>query len=91
MENKTPEGWTNYATFRVFTDYFQSFHPEQVQEILEAKDNLQAELKDVAIADVVEPVSLDRLDPAESWLRAFLDQVNWEEIAERFPKLAEMF
>lgn len=76
MTDNTCNGWTNYATWRVnmeLCDYDGASDND-----LDAYD-LALNLKDSAHAWVAEQASGLALDYAQ----AFLDEVNWREIAER--------
>ena len=73
MENTKHNGWTNYATWRVNLEIIEDIEFETHQT---AED----------IKEIVESVVLDQL-PKECWLAydyagAFIDQVNFYEIAE---------
>ena len=73
METTKYNGWTNYATWRINLEIIEDIEFETQQT---AED----------IKEIVESVVLDQL-PNECWLaygyaEAFIDQVNFDEIAE---------
>ena len=71
MSNKY-NGWTNYATWRINLEMFDSFEPEYA---MEADD-----YKFMAIEILECDCPTDSL--AFDYAMAFLDDVNWHEIAE---------
>ena len=73
MESTKYNGWTNYATWRI--------HLEVIEDVEFETHQTADDLK-----EIVESVVLDQL-PKECWLalysaQAFIDQVNFDEIAE---------
>ena len=70
MNNKTYNGWTNYATWRVNLELFDSW---EIEATAEGCEELALEI----IFPDDEPDSL-----AVSYARAFLSDVNWYEISE---------
>lgn len=71
MENKnTYNGWTNYATWRINLEIFDGMHFDHYPS--------DEELKDLAHEIVGEGIP-DGL--AWSYAQAFMDDVNWSEIA----------
>jgi len=69
--NNTYNGWTNYATWRVNLELFDGFDGES----MEADD-----YKFMAIEHLESDCSTSSL--AFDYAMAFLDEVNWHEIAE---------
>ena len=73
MEDTKHNGWTNYATWRVNLELVSDM---QFDEPTTAEQ----------IADIVESILFDNQtvssDYVESYARAFLDDVNYHEIAE---------
>ena len=73
MEDKKHNGWTNYATWRVNLELVSDI---QFDEPTTAEQ----------MADIVESILFDNQMVSsgyvESYARAFLDQVNYHEIAE---------
>jgi hypothetical protein len=76
-------GWTNYATWRVNleifdgydpADYFSAFDPTDVRALADG-------LRDYADQVVFECATVEGL--AVGYANAFLQDVNWYEIAER--------
>jgi len=83
MTEKTYNGWTNYATWRVKLELFDyadprdfstRFHPDEAY-------NLAHDLKEY-VEDLFYESSDDRHDLMRSYALAFLSDVNWHEIAE---------
>lgn len=80
--DKRHNGWTNYATWRVNleifdgfnpSDYFSGFDPENVQALADG-------LSDYADQVLFECATVEGL--AADYARAFLQDVNWYEIAQ---------
>ncbi len=80
MTDKTYNGWTNYETWRVNLEIFDGLDPydhfSDDQETL--SDNLHDYLKDMA-TEIVESDGAKGL--AHDYAMAFLQAVNWHEIA----------
>ena len=68
-DNKEYNGWTNYATWRVMLELFERHTSE---------DNLNADSCKELAEDIVE----DNAQLAQDYANAFLDEVNWYEIAD---------
>lgn len=73
----TYNGWTNYATWRVNLEMFDGFDGASDND-LDAYD-LGQHLREIALETIGEQAKGLALDYAE----AFLDDVNWYQIAER--------
>ena len=73
MEDTKHNGWTNYATWRVNLELVSDI---QFDEFTTAEE----------VADIVESILFDNKmlssGYVESYARAFLDQVNYHEIAD---------
>jgi len=87
MEKETYNGWSNYATWRVnleMIDGWADYHmSEPEHETFESVRELAEHLKDYAeeqIANYVDDSSKPNL--AEDYALAFLNEVNWYEIAQ---------
>ena len=85
--NNTYNGWTNYATWRVNLEMFDSWglgdvwgYEDQDPETLDVYELGQI-LKDYAEERMNEDASNESL--ALSYALAFLSEVNWVEIAKR--------
>ena len=82
MSDKTYNGWTNYETWRVNLEIFDGFNSWDSNHLdsLTMDDDyyLAGQLKDYA-CELVEEGSTNSL--ATSYALAFLDAVNWQEIA----------
>jgi len=86
MTDKTYNGWTNYETWRVNLEVFDGLDPfdhfSDDQATLE--DNLADYLKDYAEEVIFAGLGYDERRPSslmEDYARAFLQEVNWSEIA----------
>jgi len=85
MEKTTYNGWTNYATWRVNLEIFDSMNPEDFD--LNAEDLGSVDLYELAEAmkNYIEGV-IEHEAPhngiAKDYALAFLGDVNWYEIAE---------
>jgi len=75
MADDTYNGWTNYATWRVNLEIFDGFDPEGFSDDIY---ELSKEIKDYA----EELISTDSNDLTGSYAMAFINNVNWYEIAE---------
>lgn len=80
MSEKTYNGWTNYATWRVNLEVFDGMNPYDhfqdangVFDLADLADNLKAFADEFVVGD-------DRTLVAD-YARAFLAEVNWREIA----------
>jgi hypothetical protein len=73
MKNTTYNGWTNYATWRINLEMFDGY--EHDGESMSADD-----YKFMAIEMLEADCPLESL--AFDYAMAFLDEVNWHEIAE---------
>ena len=72
MTDTTYNGWTNYATWRVNLEIFDGYDPEG--HFISA-DYLSELADDILQDSCREGLALD-------YARAFLDDVNWQEIAD---------
>jgi hypothetical protein len=86
----TYNGWTNYATWRINLEVFDGMEPNDLGCFSRYKE---PELSDVAeyLSEHVDTLLCDTgLDGVQneglalSYARAFVDQVNWHEIAQHF-------
>ncbi len=85
MEN-TYNGWTNYATWRVNLEIFEDIDTDNWAEDIE---NLSAYEFSEYLKDYTEELIYNQVDTkadtalnfAESYALAFIDKVNWGEIA----------
>ena len=84
MSNKY-NGWTNYATWRINLEVFDGLGCEDIDsfsrysepDIADVVEWLQQYAEDVVFMDVAEGL-------ASSYARAFMDDVNYHEIAQHF-------
>jgi hypothetical protein len=83
MTDKTYNGWTNYATWRVMLEIFDGFDPYDnfSDDQRYMKDNLAEYLKDYVETLIYEAGGGDG-NIAVDYALAFLSDVNWYEIAE---------
>jgi len=72
-------GWTNYATWRVNLEMFDGMVIDPLNEWPTDPTTLAAQLKDWA-ENMVEETSTEGI--ARDWAFAFLQDVNWREIAQ---------
>jgi len=83
MSDTTYNGWTNYATWRVNLEVFDGLEPEMFDLSLDSWD-LRHVVQDFA-EEVIFSHAYDERGPSsliEDYARAFLQDVNWHEIAE---------
>ena len=83
MTDKTYNGWTNYATWRVNLEIFDGFDPSDYYSAFDPSDayELGQSLKQYAEEVIFECASIpDGL--ARDYAQTFLQDVNWMEIAE---------
>ena len=74
--NNTYNGWTNYATWRVNLEMFDSFEPSDYEWMRK-----WSALKDFAEDYIIESTSEGL---GRDYALAFLNEVNWFEIASHF-------
>jgi hypothetical protein len=78
-QDKTYNGWTNYATWRVMLEIFDGYADDQDAGRVVTADECESyvsEILDVSSTDVGSGFDLVR-----SYADAFLGEVNWYEIA----------
>ena len=83
MSDKTYNGWTNYETWRVNLEIFDGFDLEDYYQLDINKCDLYAipdNLKNYAEEVIFECASIPS-GLARDYAQAFLDAVNWNEIA----------
>ena len=76
MSNTTYNGWTNYATWRVNLEMFDG------TESYWTAESAREFVEDIIIDSTPEGVARD-------YAMAFLDDVNWHEIAEHYQEEEE--
>ena len=85
MQNENGyNGWSNYATWRVSMEMFDGFDVQDAYPVEVAENDaygLSLQLKNYADNLVCDPFADSRLF-AVNYARAFLQDVNWREIAE---------
>lgn len=83
-EKEKYNGWTNYATWRINLEIFDGFETQDYYDDYKDHPPEFAEfLKDYADEIIsMDQKGLDNQCLALSYARAFLDEVNWYEIAE---------
>lgn len=81
MQDKTYNGWTNYATWRVNLEMFGELNPREYFSDAVASDVAQLAdlLKDYAEDYITET---SKIGLARDYALAFLSDVDWDEIAE---------
>jgi len=76
MTNTTYNGWTNYATWRVALEWFDSHNPFSYEkDSYEMSKMLKEYVEDGLGLGIGDGYTL-------SYALAFIDEVNWYEIAE---------
>ena len=79
MSDKTYNGWTNYATWRVMLEIFDGLSPQDITgRSLPARSELKDALKEYA-EEIIDQ-SPDGL--AKDYALAFISDVDWWEIAD---------
>lgn len=83
MSDKTYNGWTNYATWRVNLEIFDGFDPYDYFSDYQADiaESLPESLKEYAEQVIFECGECNPQSLAGSYALAFLSDVNWFEIA----------
>ena len=83
MTDTKYNGWTNYATWRVNLEIFDGFDVEEYYSNLDQDDahGLGQSLRDYAEQVIFECGECNPNTLAGSYAIAFLDDVNWYEIA----------
>jgi hypothetical protein len=83
MTDTKYNGWTNYATWRVNLEIFDGFDVEDYYSNLDQDDahGLGQSLRDYAEQVIFECGECNPNTLAGSYAMAFLDDVNWYEIA----------
>jgi hypothetical protein len=86
MSDTTYNGWSNYATWRINLEIFDGFDPTEYYSACDLTDayELGQSLKQYA-EEVIFECGYDERRPSnlmEDYARAFLQEVNWYEIAE---------
>lgn len=78
MTDKTYNGWTNYATWRVNLEMFDGMSPGELLN--------DAPCTVSTLADTLKEYAENWLDDAQGlayeWAMAFIADVNWQEIAQ---------
>jgi len=83
MNNEKHNGWTNYSTWRVNLEVFDGTFPNTNEEI-NTNEDYTADFCRVYTEETIEndfPNSNETC-LAEHYALAFIDDVNWQEIAE---------
>jgi hypothetical protein len=83
MTDKTYNGWTNYATWRVMLEIFDGLEQSEMFDLTLPVEQLRHVLQDYA----EELITMSVSDPnapnlALDYAMAFIRDVNWYEIAE---------
>ena len=82
MTDKTYNGWTNYATWRVGLEIFDGLNPIEDWD-LERETLTESELAELLQEHAEEVIfeGSEKRNIADSYAEAFLSDVNWHEIA----------
>jgi len=78
MSDKTYNGWTNYATWRVNLEVFDGVEPEDLFNLRQEAYDLGKDLQSY-VEDYIDQTTDAGL--ARDYALAFLHEVNWYEIA----------
>ena len=84
MTDKTYNGWTNYATWRINLEIFDGVTLEHLNTVEVEPYEVGKYLQDYAEEAIFSGARYDERRPAnlmEDYARAFLSDVNWYEIA----------
>jgi hypothetical protein len=88
MSDKTYNGWTNYATWRVNLEIFDGVDLKNICMFYKTSPDaydISQQLKDYAEEIIFLDSHIGGKTPSsllEDYARAFLEDVNWKEIAE---------
>ena len=85
MRDKTYNGWTNYATWRVNLEVFDSVDADSF-DLSQQDYELADDLKEY-VESYIDESTPDGI--AKDYAMAFLDDVNWREIAQHIIEAAE--
>ena len=97
MNNDTYNGWTNYATWRVQLEFFDGLDTYEVRDQIGGMDlyEIGSHAKETVRQFIEDTLPDDnnrgQLTPAgivAGWAGAFVDEVNWKEIAEHLAEAA---
>jgi len=77
MSDNTYNGWTNYETWRVNLGIFDGWETDGQEVCPESLQDIAAEFVDISAEDGL----------AKDYAMAFLDAVNWHEIAEHINEM----
>jgi hypothetical protein len=79
----TYNGWSNYATWRVYLDIFSDFDDENTFDLLDSE-----ECEEIAIHSLsVQNNDVKESDLVTQYAKLFFEQVNFKEIAEHLNEL----
>jgi len=83
MNEKTYNGWTNYATWRVYLEIFDGTDPRDISTRFHPDEayNLGHDLKEY-VEELIYSSGGGNGNIAVDYALAFLSDVNWHEIAE---------
>tara|TARA_R100000808_G_scaffold6816_1_gene20029 strand:+ start:329 stop:586 length:258 start_codon:yes stop_codon:yes gene_type:complete len=76
MKNETYNGWYNYATWRINLEIFDGYNPINAADLRPAH-----EIADT-LEEQVDEILENNPELALSYARAFVSDVDWQEIAE---------
>ena len=81
MQDNTHNGWTNYATWRINLEIFDDIDTDNWQD--EIEDGISAYELGEMLQDYTEEILMEcENELTESYALAFIDKVNWGEIAQ---------
>lgn len=88
MDVKKYNGWTNYATWRIALEMFDGYTAEDLNPNVEKATREDCkEYVETYLEDHLHAFSLNKYNRKASslisgWANAFLEDVNWQEIAD---------
>mgnify|MGYP003123439096 CR=1 FL=1 len=88
MDNKKYNGWANYATWRIALEMFDGYSAEDLNPNAEkatkedCKHYVEQYLEDMTHAFNMNKYNRDASNIISGWANAFLEDVNWQEIAD---------
>jgi hypothetical protein len=92
MNDKTYNGWTNYETWRVNLEVIDGLDAREYFSCkMENADQLATMLKEYAERVIFENGEIDPNSTGGGYVIAFLDRVNWREIASFWADEYELF
>lgn len=83
-QDKTYNGWANYATWRVNLEMFDGYDPDGTPMTAQSAEDYVIEMLDAALPDTGLGLILS------GWVDTFLQDVDWQEIADAINKAHDL-